>query len=227
MPAGREDEMCGKALELLSELCSRGEVHSDKCADFIYSFRDLGRPDYSDSGLKVKVFTEAVVGFVGKLADDTVQKTIIRTFPNQKLWVDKTIRDALRSHATAYNVGLASGDMDSYKAASYNVRKSVKEAKQCYRRKLQSHMSNVYASLADELNIFYACFEAAAIDATANANAIANAKANDSGCRQEENANTKNAFIISKHDVRRAFRRVNTRKAAGPDGESSEPALTS
>lgn len=50
MPAGREDEMCGKALELLSELCSRGEVHSDKCADFIYSFRDLGRPDYSDSG---------------------------------------------------------------------------------------------------------------------------------------------------------------------------------
>lgn len=50
MPAGREDEMCGKALELLSELCSRGEVHSDKCADFIYSFRDLGRPDYSDPG---------------------------------------------------------------------------------------------------------------------------------------------------------------------------------
>ncbi|KAK3520802.1 hypothetical protein QTP70_032376, partial [Hemibagrus guttatus] len=41
-----------------------------------------------------------------------------------------------------------------------------------------------------------------------------------SSVSQEENANTGNTFIISKHDVRRAFRRVNTRKAAGPDGIS-------
>ncbi|KAK3521018.1 hypothetical protein QTP86_001681 [Hemibagrus guttatus] len=59
------------------------------------------------------VFKEAVVGFIGKLADDTVQKTIIRTFPNQKPWVDKTICDTLRSRTAAYNAGLASGDMDS------------------------------------------------------------------------------------------------------------------
>ncbi|KAK3508133.1 hypothetical protein QTP70_015272 [Hemibagrus guttatus] len=44
-----------------------------------------------------------------------MQKTIIRTFPNQKPWVDKTIRDALRSRAAAYNGELASGNMDSYK----------------------------------------------------------------------------------------------------------------
>ncbi|KAK3541538.1 hypothetical protein QTP86_029174, partial [Hemibagrus guttatus] len=72
-----------------------------------------------------------------------------------------------------------------------------------------------------ELNIFYARFEAAAIDANAKANT--NAIANASGCRQEENANTENAFIVSEHDVRRAFRRVNTRKAAGPDGISATP----
>ncbi|KAK3546380.1 hypothetical protein QTP70_026166 [Hemibagrus guttatus] len=188
----------------------------------------------------INVFTEAVVGFIGKLADDTVQKTIIRTFPNQKPWVDKTIRDALRSCTAAYNTGLASGDMDSYKAAS-NVWKVVKEAKQRYGRKLESQlqqsdsrslwqglrtitdykaptsgMSNAYACLADELNIFYARFEAAAIDvnAKANTNAIANAKANASGYRQEENANTENAFIISKHDVKSS---VNTRIAAGLD----------
>ncbi|KAK3534953.1 hypothetical protein QTP70_002045 [Hemibagrus guttatus] len=125
--------------------------------------------------------------------------------------------------------------MDSYKAASYNVRKVVKEAKQHYGRKLESQlqqrdsrslwqglrtitnykaptcgMSNADASLVDELNT-YTRFEAAAI------NANAKAKANANGCRQEENANTGNAFIISEHDVRRAFRRVNTRKAAGPD----------
>ncbi|KAK3512314.1 hypothetical protein QTP70_004624 [Hemibagrus guttatus] len=129
--------------------------------------------------------------------------------------------------------------MDSYKAASYNVRKAMKEAKQRYERKLESQlqqsdswslwqrlrtitdykaptsgMSNADASLADELNTFYARFKAATNDANTKANAIAN------GCRQEENANTGNALIISKHDVRRAFRRMNTRKAAGPDGIS-------
>ncbi|KAK3566006.1 hypothetical protein QTP86_024195 [Hemibagrus guttatus] len=83
-------------------------------------------------------------------------------------------------------------------------------------------MSNADASLADELNIFYALFEAASIDANSKANTKANtnAKANASGCRQEENANTENTFIISEHDVRRAFGRVNTKKAAGPDGIS-------
>ncbi|KAK3521019.1 hypothetical protein QTP86_015841, partial [Hemibagrus guttatus] len=63
-----------------------------------------------------------------------------------------------------------------------------------------SHVANVTHSY--ELNIFYAHFEVAVIDANANANA----KANASGCRQEENANTKKAFIISEHDVKRAVR---------------------
>ncbi|KAK2852938.1 hypothetical protein Q7C36_008139 [Tachysurus vachellii] len=82
----------------------------------------------------VIMFTEVVVGFIGKLADDTVQKTTIRAFPNQKPWVDKTIRDALRSRSAAYNTGLATGNMDKYKAASYSVRRAVKEAKRRYGR---------------------------------------------------------------------------------------------
>lgn len=44
----------------------------------------------------INEFMEGVVGFIWKLMDDAVHKTIIRTFPNQKLWVDKTIHDALR-----------------------------------------------------------------------------------------------------------------------------------
>ncbi|TNN73978.1 Synaptotagmin-9 [Liparis tanakae] len=49
MPAEREDEICRKALELLSDLCSKGEVQDDHCLDFIYYFRDLARPRYTDS----------------------------------------------------------------------------------------------------------------------------------------------------------------------------------
>ncbi|KAK3567780.1 hypothetical protein QTP86_026456 [Hemibagrus guttatus] len=63
-------------------------------------------------------------------------------------------------------------------------------------------MSNADMSLADELNTFYARFEAAANDAKANA--IANAK----GCRQEENANTGNTFIISEHDLAPVFTEI-------------------
>lgn len=51
MPGDREDEIFRKALELLSDLCSRGEVQNDNCVDFIYYFRDLARPRYSDSGM--------------------------------------------------------------------------------------------------------------------------------------------------------------------------------
>lgn len=50
MPGDRDDEICRKALELLSDLCSRGEVPNENCLDFTYYFRDLARPRYSDSG---------------------------------------------------------------------------------------------------------------------------------------------------------------------------------
>lgn len=50
MPGDRDDEICQKALELLSDLCSKGEVQNENCRDFIYYFRDLARPRYTDSG---------------------------------------------------------------------------------------------------------------------------------------------------------------------------------
>ncbi|XP_067090678.1 synaptotagmin-9b isoform X1 [Osmerus mordax] len=57
MPGDREDEICRKALELLSDLCSKGEVQNDNCVDFIYYFRDLARPRYSDSDVSVSLLS--------------------------------------------------------------------------------------------------------------------------------------------------------------------------
>lgn len=51
---------------------------------------------------------------------------------------------------------------------------------------------------------FYARFEAAAIKTT-------------NGCARSECTSEENAFVITEHAVRNTFRRVNTRKAAGPD----------
>lgn len=50
MTTEKVDEICEKALELLSDLCSRGEVRDDNCLDFIYYFKDLARPRYADTG---------------------------------------------------------------------------------------------------------------------------------------------------------------------------------
>ncbi|RXN19906.1 hypothetical protein ROHU_025425 [Labeo rohita] len=159
----------------------------------------------------INVFTEVVVGFIGKLTDDTIQKMTIRTFPNQKPWVDKTIRDALRSRTTAYNAGLATGDMNSDKTASYNVRKAVNDSRSLWQglrtitdyKAPTSGMINADVSLADELNTFYSCFETAA----SNVNSVSNANnaSGANGWRQEDNANTRNAFIISEHAVLRNF----------------------
>ncbi|XP_051554708.1 uncharacterized protein LOC127441387 [Myxocyprinus asiaticus] len=188
----------------------------------------------------INVFTEAVVGLIGKLVDDTVCKTTIRMFPNQKPWVDKSIRDTLSSRTAAYKVGLATGNMDNYKIASYNTRRAVREAKRRYGKKLESQLqqggsrslwqglrtitdyktpsrkiSNVDASLADELNTFYARFEAAVYCTNG-----ADSGNSDNGCLYVESINAGNAFTITECDVRKAFRRVNIRKAAGPDGIS-------
>ncbi|KAI5624339.1 synaptotagmin-9 [Silurus asotus] len=60
MPVDREAEICQKALELLSDLCSKGEVQNENCLDFIYYFRDLARPRYSDSDVSVSLLSLVV-----------------------------------------------------------------------------------------------------------------------------------------------------------------------
>ncbi|XP_023672706.1 synaptotagmin-9b isoform X1 [Paramormyrops kingsleyae] len=60
MPGDREHDVCRKALELLSDLCSKGEVQSDSCLDFSYYLRDLGRPRYPDADVSVSLLSLVV-----------------------------------------------------------------------------------------------------------------------------------------------------------------------
>lgn len=54
---------------------------------------------------------EAAVGFNGKVVNNTTPRRASRTFPNQKPWVDKSMRVALRSCTSAYNSGFIMGNM--------------------------------------------------------------------------------------------------------------------
>ncbi|KAK1797996.1 hypothetical protein P4O66_000753 [Electrophorus voltai] len=75
-------------------------------------------------------------------------------------------------------------------------------------------------SLANELNTFFARFEATSIRANANSSYANNANgaidAANGACAGP--IIEQRPLIITESDLRRVFKRVNTRKAAGPDG---------
>ncbi|KAJ3593580.1 hypothetical protein NHX12_005914 [Muraenolepis orangiensis] len=60
MPGDIDYEICQTALELLSDLCSRGEVQNDHCLDFVYYFRDRARPRHTDADISVSLLSLVV-----------------------------------------------------------------------------------------------------------------------------------------------------------------------
>ncbi len=124
-------------------------------------------------------------------SDNNCKVTItitVKTFPNQKPWVDRTIRDAVNKRTAAYNEALLSGNMCEYKAACYALRRAVGAAKHRYKERIESHFQlndsrrmwqglrticafgnkssagvSADPSLAEELNTFYADLKAMAV----------------------------------------------------------------
>ncbi|KAK1790108.1 hypothetical protein P4O66_002413 [Electrophorus voltai] len=132
--------------------------------------------------------------------------------------------------------------MDEYKSAAYGVSRAVREAKRRYGRKLEtqfqqsgsrslwqglrtitdyrsppSGLMNADESLANELNTFFARFEATSSSANANG-ASANGTIGAANVACAGPTIEQRPLIITESDVRRVFKRVNTRKAVGPDG---------
>ncbi len=48
-------------------------------------------------------FTDVALSFVNTLTEQATETLTIRTFSNQKPWVDRTIRDAVNQCTAAYN----------------------------------------------------------------------------------------------------------------------------
>ncbi len=60
---------------------------------------DMFRASSSD----VSEFTEVAVSFVNTLTKQATETITVKSFPNQKPWVDRTIRDAVNKRTAAYN----------------------------------------------------------------------------------------------------------------------------
>ncbi len=141
---------------------------------------DMFRASSSD----VSEFTDVAVSFVNTLTEQATETITVKTFPNQKPWVDRTIRDAVNKRTAAYNEALLSGNMCEYKAACYALRRAVGAAKHRYKERIESLFQlndsrrmwqglrticafgnkssavvSADPSLAEELNTFYGRFD--------------------------------------------------------------------
>ncbi len=174
----------------------------------------------------IEAYSDTVTCFIRKCIDDVVPTKTIRIYPNQKPWINSDVRSALSARTSAFK----SGNTDDRKQASYDLRRSIKAAKRTYKNKVEEHFNNnnprsmwqginnitgfkgnkpatvnIAASLPDELNTFYARFEA---DNTTPH------RERCRGCRRRGHVHSR--FSVA--DVTRSFKRVNIRKAVGPDG---------
>ena len=86
-------------------------------------------------------YADSVCEFISKYISDVVPTATIKTFPNQKLWIDGSIRVHLKARTTAFNQSKVTGNMTEYKQSSYSLRKAIKQAKRQYRDKVESQFN--------------------------------------------------------------------------------------
>ncbi len=103
------------------------------------SLDDVDWDMFQASSSDVSEFTDVALSFVNKLTEQATEMVTIRTFSNQKPWVDRSIRDAVNNRTAAYNAGLLSGNMSEYKASCYALRRAIRAANRRYRERIESH----------------------------------------------------------------------------------------
>ncbi len=170
----------------------------------------------------IEAYSDYVTCFIRKCIEDVVPTKTICIYTNQKPWINSDVRSGL----SAWTFAFKSGNTDDRKQASYDLRRSIKAAKRQYKNKVEEQFNTnnarsmwqginnitgfkgnkpatvkIAASLQDELNTFYAHFEA---DNTAHTESAPTAAAKE-----------ESALSLSVADVTRSFKRVNIRKAVG------------
>ena len=84
----------------------------------------------------IDVYADSVSEFIRKCIGDVVPMVNIKIFPNQKPWIDGSIRAKLKARTTAFNHGKVTGNITEYKQCSYSLHKAIKQAKRQYRDKV-------------------------------------------------------------------------------------------
>ena len=75
--------------------------------------------------------------YADSVSELIIPTATIKTFPNQKPWINGSIRAKLKARTTAFNQGKVTGNMTEYKQCSYSFCKAIKQAKRQYRDKVE------------------------------------------------------------------------------------------
>ena len=70
-----------------------------------------------DTNTDINALTEQVINIICTATDLYAPKVKVRIFSNQKPWINKNTRNALKQRSAAYKLGLETGNMDAYKEA--------------------------------------------------------------------------------------------------------------
>ncbi len=167
----------------------------------------------------VAEYTQTVLFYIASCTDIVTEEKYVRVFPNQKPWMTSEVHTLLRARDMAFK----SGERALYSAARGNLKRGIKTAKLAYKRRIEGHFtgnntrrvwqgvqhitnfkgsattgSNSSASLAEELNCFFARFD--------KTSPLQHTSLPVTGTQ---------SLTLQEYEV---FRLVNPRKAAGPDG---------
>ncbi len=122
---------------LMEKEVTRWSSHSE--ATLQAALDDVDWDKFQASSSDVSEFTEVALSLVNMLTEQATETVTIRTFSNQKPWVDRSIHDAVNHRTAAYNAGILSGNMSEYKTSCYTLRHAVRAAKRRYRERIESH----------------------------------------------------------------------------------------
>ncbi|KAI4893859.1 hypothetical protein NFI96_005053 [Prochilodus magdalenae] len=169
-------------------------------------------------------YASGVTRYISTCIETIVPTKRCRTYPNQKPWINCDVQSMLRARSAAF----LSGNAEDNKRARYDLRRSIRQAKRQYRVKLEGcytsadsrHMwqglrhitdyqqrsrevTTSHTTLPEELNEFYARFEALNPDRQRGVMA--------------EGSTQNSSLAVTSVEVCKALKRINPRKAAGPD----------
>ncbi|KAI4901613.1 hypothetical protein NFI96_028146, partial [Prochilodus magdalenae] len=179
-----------------------------------------------DSSVSIDDYAEYVTGYIHTCIENIVPIIQVGKFPNQKPWVNSEVLQMLRARSVAFK----SGGETELKVAQYKLKKAIRSAKRQHREKTErlystadprrmwqcldkitdfrSRPGNIISSsgsLPDDLNAFYTRFET------------------PTPTTPTEYTHTSNTRppspppVVSSAQVHKALRRINPRKATGPD----------
>ncbi|KAI4883718.1 hypothetical protein NFI96_007205 [Prochilodus magdalenae] len=177
-----------------------------------------------DCTVDLEDYASGVTSYISTCIETIVPTKRCRTYPNQKPWINCDVRSMLRARSTAF----LSGNAEDYKRARYDLRRSIRQAKRQYRVKLEGcytsadsrrmwqglrhitdyqqrsrEVTTSHTTLPDELNEFYARFEALNPDTQRGVMA--------------EGSTQNSSLAVTSVEVCKTLKKINPRKAAGPD----------